>query len=137
MTEHDDRTQGGRFPTAADGYDTGAVDGYLEDLETKLRELESARDDLDRQVARLRDELADARARVPEIQELHGRLEDVREEYARRTHALELLAAAAAREIGARLRSAGRPGTEAGEPLRGAWGVPEPGPPSDQVEGPA
>ncbi len=136
MTDHDDGTRGRRFPRATDGYATEAVDTYLQDLETKLRELEGARDDLEAEVTRLGKELADARSRFPEIEQLHGRLEEVREEYQRRTHALELLTAAATREIAERLGASRSTGEGGPEPLRGAWDQPESRPPSDRLQGP-
>lgn len=123
-----------RFPSAFRGYDVEEVDRHLADLAARLDELaqenhglaervsvtEAEREEALREAAVLRGEFDAMRAALPEIEELHARLEELRGEYAERIRAVELLLAAAAREVGERL---GLSGAWSGLPPESAAGV--------------
>lgn len=98
-----------RFSSGFRGYDPEEVDRFVEEaagvereLRERVAELELENAELGRELARLRGEFDAARSALPEIEDLHAHLERLREEYTRRSEALQLLIAAAAREIGER-----------------------------------
>ena len=76
--------------------------GNERQLRERVAELELERSELERELARLRGELDMTRAALPEIEDLHTHLQKLRDDYAARSEALQMLIAAAAREIGER-----------------------------------
>jgi DivIVA domain-containing protein len=114
MHARDER--GKRFPQAIRGYAHAEVDAYLDEVHAKLEELGSEvervsaeNQALHLQVAELQAQLEAMRLRLQEAEELQVELAEMREAHGSRVRAIEMILAAAAREVGMRLQTAGPP----------------------------
>lgn len=104
-----------RFGVVLRGYAPEEVDASIAELEEELAGVYAQRESLERDAGRLREEverlsaeLDASRAALPELEELHGQLKELRADYERRIRALELLLVATVREINERLSRGSR-----------------------------